>query len=214
MNEWLKHLFLFAPDDGAGGGASDGGNAAETGQATGQQADTPRTFTQDDVNRLMGQTREEARRAVMNDLAEKYGDLDELKQAREELEKRRQAEMSEVEKLQAERQKLLDQLSAKEQEAKAATLTALRLKVGQALGLPPTLASRLQGETEEDIQADAEAVMKDLGRGEPGAFGNTGARDGASDQSNHGLSATERAAADAVGMSYQDYAAAKKRMGD
>lgn len=214
MKDLLNRLMLYAPDTGAAdGNSTDEVTPAETGQATGQQAD-PKTFTQADVDRLMGRTREEAKRAVMNELATKYGDLDALAKAQKELEEKRQAEMTELEKLQAERQKLLEKLQAQEAAAKAAQLDALRLKVGQEVGLPPALASRLQGSTAEEIKADAEAVLAALpGQPAPGAFGSTGATDGTNDK-NHGLTASERAVADAAGMSYEAYAKAKQSLGD
>lgn len=43
------------------------------------------------------------------------------------------------------------------------TLRALRLEVGMELGLPKTLALRLQGSTEEELRADAADLQKTIG---------------------------------------------------
>lgn len=53
---------------------------------------------------------------------------------------------------------------AKTQEAvKAATAKALRLEVSQAKGLPVELAARLQGDTKEALEADADVLLAAVG---------------------------------------------------
>lgn len=80
-----------------------------------------------------------------------------------------QTTLTKIRKLNAEAAALRKR--AKEAEEKAATVTErdseiaalkaqnLRLRVGATLGLPQQLLSRLQGETEEEIMADAETLL-------------------------------------------------------
>ncbi len=78
-------------------------------------------------------------------------------------------------------------------EQRAAELDALRGEVGnlrrqmlittiaREMGLPPAIAARLQGGTEEELRADAEALRKELGASlKPGASSNTTAIPGGS----------------------------------
>lgn len=86
------------------------------------------------------------------------------------------AQKSEVEKLR-------DAAAAAEARAKQAEAEVLRWRVAVRLGLPPALASRLQGDTEEAIEADARDLMeavgnkgqvRDLPRDRAGVSGATG----------------------------------------
>jgi len=110
----------------------------------------------------MGQIRQEARERAQRDIVDKYGDLDELAKAKAELAKKREAEMSELEKLQAKLTELEQKATQAEQKAQAAQLNALRLEVGQAKGLTPILAARLQGTTREELEADADQVLAEV----------------------------------------------------
>lgn len=47
-----------------------------------------------------------------------------------------------------------------EAKAKAAEIAALRTQIAAEVGLPAKLALRLQGETDEEIRADAEAILE------------------------------------------------------
>jgi hypothetical protein len=73
---------------------------------------------------------------------------------------KRLAEIEEAQKTEA--QKLADQLKAAQQEAAAARTEALRLKVAQSKGLSAALAARLQGVTEDEMAADADALLAAL----------------------------------------------------
>lgn len=78
---------------------------------------------------------------------------------------------------------LTDAKQAAEDRAKAAELELLKYKVAVQANVPGALIARLQGSTEEEIRADAEALMKSIpsspvkrtatdpsqGRGEPDA---------------------------------------------
>lgn len=59
----------------------------------------------------------------------------------------------------SEAQKLSEQLASAQAEATAARTEALRLKVAAAKGVPSALIGRLQGGTEEELAADADALM-------------------------------------------------------
>lgn len=67
--------------------------------------------------------------------------------------KRKEAEMTEAEKLKARADKLEAELMQERSER-------LRLKVASKHALPDTLASRLKGETEEELEADAQELAK------------------------------------------------------
>lgn len=71
------------------------------------------------------------------------------------LEEKRQAEMSEMERLQ-------EALSATSQELATLKGRELRRKVAASSGLPEALAYRLQGDTEEELLADAEQLKETL----------------------------------------------------
>ena len=62
-----------------------------------------------------------------------------------------------------EAQKLTDAKTAAEQQAAEATAKLLRYEVAAAKKLPAEWASRLQGSTQEDLEADADALLGALG---------------------------------------------------
>lgn len=88
---------------------------------------------------------------------------DELKQAKKaaaELEhykkleeERKQAEMTESERLKAELDKLQSELTAK-------TVRTMQIEVAAKLGLPTALSDRLHGETLEEMEEDAKAILE------------------------------------------------------
>lgn len=67
--------------------------------------------------------------------------------------KAKEAEMTELEKARADLQRV-------QTEMKALQLSNLRREAAQAAGLPVELAERLQGDTLDDLQADALALLK------------------------------------------------------
>ena len=80
----------------------------------------------------------------------------ELKQLRKDKEDRERAEMSEAEKLKADNAVLAAKLEQIESDA-------LRNRVATEAGLSPELAARLQGDTEEDLAADAKRLAEMVG---------------------------------------------------
>lgn len=62
----------------------------------------------------------------------------------------------------SETDKLREEAAAAKREAVEARTEALKLKVGLDRGLPKSLVPRLQGETEEEMAADADALLAEL----------------------------------------------------
>jgi hypothetical protein len=99
--------------------------------------ETPQTFTQADVDRIV---RERVKRE-----REKYADYDELK-------------------TKAEGAKTLeDRVAEIERQARESETRALRAEVANAKGLTATQAKRLVGATREELEADADELLKDIG---------------------------------------------------
>mgnify|MGYP003590205829 FL=1 len=114
------------------------------GTATGQ--DAGRTFTQEDVNRLLaGERRTQEQRFA--DAVAKAKHFDEL-----------------ADKEKSELQKAVEAREQMEQELATERASRLRLEVAQAMGLPTEMAARLQGGTKEELEADANALARLLPR--------------------------------------------------
>ena len=97
----------------------------------------PETFTQADVDRIVRERvqRERAKYADYDDLKAKAGDATSLEERVAQIE--RQAQESEA--------------------------RALRAEVANAKGLTPNQAKRLIGATKEELEADADELLKDIG---------------------------------------------------
>ena len=81
-------------------------------------------------------------------------------------EERKQAEMTESERLKAELGKLQSELTAK-------TVRTMQIEVAAKLGIPAALSDRLHGETLEEMEEDAKAILEVLPKQK--AAPNTGA---------------------------------------
>ena len=90
----------------------------------------------------------------------------ELERYKLEEEKRKQAEMTESERLKAELDKARGELKAK-------TVRTMQIEVAAKLGLPNALSDRLKGETLEEMEEDAKAILEVLPKQK--AAPNTGA---------------------------------------
>jgi hypothetical protein len=75
-------------------------------------------------------------------------------------EERRQAELTDLQKAQEKAAKL-------EAELKAKDVSILRRDIAAKVGLPAVLADRLKGETEDEITADAQALLDTLPKADP-----------------------------------------------
>ncbi len=94
----------------------------------------------------------EALRAEIKELKPKAKQADELIAAEQ---KRKEAEMTEMQKLQA-------QLEKANTELKAAHASDLRRQAAGEVGLPLVFADRLKGETLEELTADAKQILEAL----------------------------------------------------
>lgn len=127
--------------------AEDTETTEETQETTAETQET-KTLTQADIDKIV-QERVARERA-------KYADYDDLKAKAEKL-----AEFEEAQKSEAD--KLKDRIAELEPTAKEAS----RLRVALEKGLTVAQAKRLVGETEEDLAADADQLLEDLGEPRP-----------------------------------------------
>lgn len=110
---------------------------------------TSRMFTQDDVNRLLA----EQKRALAD---RAKSQTEEAKKAAEAVALAEQGKFKDLyEKAQAE-------LAAKAAEVKQMQIAQLRTVAATKHNLPPALVERLRGETAEEIEADAKALLAAL----------------------------------------------------
>jgi len=118
---------------------------ADAGTTDTQTGDAGRTFTQDDLNKQIGDrvARERA----------KYADYDTLKTAAQELQELKAAQQSETEKLTGKATKL-------EQESQSAKAENMRLRVAMEKQLPADLIDRLRGSSKEELEADADKLLE------------------------------------------------------
>lgn len=149
----------------------------------------------------------------------RYGDLDELLKLKENDEKRRQEEMSEIEKLQAQLASEKAEREKVQAQVKAEQLNTLRLRIGQEFGFPVEIAQRLTGEDEESIRADAENLKPLIGAESPPRAPNIDATAGGGQTSTGGVRLTpeeEQALKNAQrvdpNMTREKYIAAKQAM--
>lgn len=160
------------PAAGQPGGAVPTPPATPAPQAQGQQpaAETPaqpyRAFaSQDELDGFVKSAKSQAERAAVRKLAKDMGfeDADEM---RETLQGLRRAQGGE----QPAQPGAEPPTQTAQPNADAARLQ-LALKVGAELNLPAALIGRLQGETEEAMKADAEALQALMGGGTPASRG-------------------------------------------
>ncbi|WP_256123231.1 hypothetical protein [Streptomyces sp. EN16] len=89
-------------------------------------------------------------------------ELERLRQADEELKRRQAAELTETERITAEKATAEAAAATARAEADAAVHKALLLEVAMSKSLTPAQAARLQGSTKDELEADAEALLKDF----------------------------------------------------
>lgn len=135
----------------------DGGSGGDGGQQTFTQADVDAA-----VEKIAAKIRAEERRKA----SEKFADYDDLK-------------------TRAEGAKTLeDRVAEIERNAAASEARALRAEVANAKGLTPSQAKRLVGSTREELEADADELLKDIG--DRKTQGNRAPREGANPPSGGG----------------------------
>lgn len=107
-----------------------------------------RTFTKAEFAREVAR---QVRAKVAEALSE-YGDLDELRKRADEADKQ-----------QSKIDKMAEQLNTLTQRAEKAELDVARQRVADELGLTQREAKRLSGKTYDELKADAEELVEDLG---------------------------------------------------
>lgn len=126
-----------------------------------------KTFTQEDVDRLLKE-KDQSTEQIIKDRLERA-----KKKAEADAEKARQDAEAEAAKKSGDWQKLAEQreveiarrdalLAEKEALIKAKEIAELKRTVAGKVGLPLELAARLIGETEKDIETDAKALLETL----------------------------------------------------
>lgn len=133
---WLR---CITSTDPAGDGGGDGEKQPQDDQP-GHDSGPP---AQEDTTDWKAEARKWENRAKTN--KDKADQFDQLQQAN---------------KTEAEKQ--ADRLAELETSAATATGKALRLEIALDLGLPKAWALRLQGDTEDELRADAKAILADL----------------------------------------------------
>lgn len=90
-------------------------------------------------------------------------ELESLRAAAQELAERKTAELSDAERAQAEKAAADDARTTAERERDEARAELLRVRVAAAKGLTPEQADRLRGSTKEELEADADELVKLFG---------------------------------------------------
>lgn len=161
-------------------------------EGTGQEGSQPPaptpTLPQDEVNRLVGTARVEARSALLK----KFGvaSEDELRAALEERDALRQSQMSEVEKAQADAAKWQKKAEEAQAALESANLAAMRASIAREKGLPEKLIKAITGTDEDTITAEVEELLPLISQGPPDLG------DGTRPPSGGALTAEERFAAE------------------
>lgn len=146
-----------APKDGTDNGATtpasdDATKAAEAAAAAKPASDDGgKTFTQADIDRIVADrlARQKAQ----------FGDYDDLKTKAAELEELRKAQMTKEELLASELEAANKRIEAAEAAKAKVELDALRARIATEHKLPAALAGRLTGTNEEELKADAAALV-------------------------------------------------------
>ncbi|MER7922187.1 DUF4355 domain-containing protein [Streptomyces sp. NPDC096057] len=157
---------LCEDDPNAGGGGGGGGNGAPQVNEHGYPDNTPIAgmTPEHQAAYWKHQSRKhEARASAVPDAAE----LERLRKADEDLKARQAAELSETERLQKERDDAAAEAATAKAQAAEASRKALVLEIAADKGLTPAQASRLQGSTKEELEADADALKALFGATAP-----------------------------------------------
>ena len=120
--------------------------AEEVKDVTATSEEPERTFTQSELNAILGDRLAQERK--------KYADYEELKGKAEKYDAAEEASKSELQKEQEKSASLQKQLEAFQ---RADNERKLKEKISQETGVP---VSVLRGETEEDLRAQAEEILK------------------------------------------------------
>lgn len=135
--------------------------ASETPAATQTQAAPTETVSKAEYEKLQA-----ALKAANAEAAKRRKDLEKYEQ---EANERKEAEMTELQKLQAQLEKLQRERDEAAAELAQRTLNDTKREIAAKVGLPPILATRIQGDTAEAMEADAKTLLAALPKPEPPA---------------------------------------------
>jgi chromosome segregation ATPase len=157
---------------------------------TSEQKSAEKTFTQAEVDQILGQR--------LARVKEQYGDYENLQAAAAELQKIKEANKSESQKLADQLTTLQQQLAEREKEVAKLSEGKLRAEVAATKKVPP---HRINGTTKEELEADADRYLAELaeqtGASKPAVYKApaTGLKSGASSSGDTPANLQERAAA-------------------
>ncbi|MEU2106490.1 DUF4355 domain-containing protein [Nocardia sp. NPDC019255] len=154
-----------------------------------EQQTAEKTFTQADVDRILAKRLAQQKR-------EHFADYDDLKSAAAELQKIKDANKSESQKLADQLAGLQQQLAERDAQLSSLALEKLRAEVAADKGVP---AGRLRGSTKEELEADADAYLTEIASRETATKRKppapTGLKSGASSSGSTAANPQEAAAA-------------------
>lgn len=149
---YLSHLLtgpFFAPDDDGGGGNDDPENKKDESK--------PKTITfgsQEDLDAVIEARLERDRKAQRAKLLQEA--KDQVKADQDKVEAEEQGNYKRL------YEDTLKELETAKADLATAQLDSIRTRIGAKYGLSETLTKRLIGETEDDIEADAKLVAKEV----------------------------------------------------
>jgi membrane protein involved in colicin uptake len=164
---------LYEDDPGAGGGGGGGTGVNEHGYPDGTP--TADMTPEHQIAYWKHHARKHEQRA---NTAPDAAELERLRAAAAELATRKAADLTESERLQAEKQAAEAARIAAEAARDAAVADALRIRVAAEKGLTPAQAERLRGTTAEELEADADALKSLFGAPHGGSGQGAGSRSG------------------------------------
>ncbi len=164
--------------DGGGGGGDEGEGGDKGGENGGDKPTPTPAEPEIDADLLAGADKPDAVRNAIKAEREKAAAAE--KRAKEAEGKVREFE----DRDKSEQEKAEQRAADAEKEAKDATAKLLRIEVAGAKKLPIGLAQRLRGDTKEELEKDADALLKEVGDGNGG--GSTSFEGGAAGRSSGG----------------------------
>lgn len=140
---------------------TDQSDATQADAATQSQADTTHDATQADAEETISLDEARKMRAEAQSLRKRLKDAETKAQAAEENDRKardaKAKEQGEWEKIAKDREAELEAIKA---DLAARDLNDRKTAIAKAAGLPDDLATRLQGETDEELEADAKGMAK------------------------------------------------------
>ncbi|BCO56080.1 hypothetical protein MINTM005_13240 [Mycobacterium intracellulare] len=128
-----------------------------------EPAEEEKSFTQADVDRIVAKRlkRQET------EFSKKYADYDTVKADAEAYQKIKDEKSTDSERWQKERDQFLNQLKEKDEALSTLQRANLIADLATEKGLPKSMWKRVQGDSEDDIAEDIDALVADLGGAKP-----------------------------------------------